>query len=87
MAGDPADPGDLSEEVILCRATLTGDVHGINIWGFPQIRVPQNGWFIEEILLKIDDLGVPPFQENPIWRCPFRHWGTPKKRSLDDAGC
>ena len=35
--------------------------------GFPQIRVPQNGWFIEGILLKKDYLGVPPFQENPKW--------------------
>ena len=33
------------------------------IWMFPNIGVPQNGWFIMEM----DDLGVPLFLERPIF--------------------
>ena len=29
-------------------------------WVFPKIRVPQNGWFIMENLIKMDDLGGKP---------------------------
>ena len=35
----------------------------VSKWVFPNIGVPQNGWFIMDNLIKMDDLGVPLFSE------------------------
>ena len=42
-------------------------------WVFPKIVVSQNGWFVREIPIKLDDLeGKPLFLETPTW--PFLRW-------------
>ena len=67
-----------------------------HIWVFPKIGVgPQNGWFIRENLINIDDLGVQLFLETPIFTLPEtnseftpENRGHPKKEThLNQPQC
>ena len=58
---------------LLMRRFLPGSLgkHLNDVYGkcvFPRIGVPQNGWFIMENPIKMDDLGVPLFLETPKCR-------------------
>ena len=54
-----------SLKIVSCHP---GGIHPyLSIWVFPKIVVPQNGWFIMNNPIKMDDLGVALFSETSIY--------------------
>ena len=61
-----------TESLIEALESLLGEGFGRKwMWWFPKIWVPQNGWFLVDIPIKMDDLGVPLFQDTTMW---FYSW-------------
>ena len=54
--------------VSFVRSSTGAWLINFDIWVFPKIGVLQNGWFVMESPIKMDDLGVPLFLETPIWK-------------------
>ena len=63
--------GEFGDGLFLCLKKLFS-----SIWVFPKIGVPQNGWFITENPIKMDDLGdtTPYFWIHPYTFFCILHW-------------
>ena len=67
----PLDPVIINQDCHSVKTIEIGWLPGIpsKKWMFPKIGVPQNGWFIMENTIKMDDLGgvFPLFSETSKW--------------------
>ena len=62
-------PKRIGIRIVLSEPSMTfrGELLNFRVYmGVSKIGVPQNGWFIMENHIKMDDLGVPQFSETPI---------------------
>ena len=53
MVRDPSGSSQGRGEVICEGSTASSVQSPDSMWGFPQMGVPQNGWFIRENTIKI----------------------------------
>ena len=53
------------------RTVSAEPVDNIIIWVFSKIGVPQNGWFIMENRIKMDDLGAHPIKMDDLGGPPL----------------
>jgi hypothetical protein len=54
--------GKIKAEIMMTLSKF--DSEHIGNWGFPEIRIPPNGWFITENPTKMDDFGDTPILGN-----------------------
>ena len=77
IKGEGNSPVSLGLMYLTVRIPIDGHApHAVLllIWGFHKMGHPQNSWFLMENSMNMDDLGLPPFMETPIfWKsvCSF----------------